>query len=384
MKLYLTGLALACLSVITACSPREVKIGVTLPLSGQSAPRGEDMLNAAVLAVEEQNQAGGINGKRISLHIEDDRDDPEKALAIAQSLVNSDVLAVIGHYSSTATQMTLPTYAKAHLALVSPAVALTYIPGEGQTFFRTLNANHKQATSASQWIHQLQYHHVAVVHNPSIYGRDLAQQMLIALRQAPASKIPARITVIEDDGTEATLQKLQADIPELVFYAGGYQAAAHFLNALFSRGIAVDWMGGRPLWEHDFARLLGVQQAQNGWVMATPLTPEAEAFYTHYTQRFGRPGPFAYTTYTALQHTFQALAQSGKKMTRESVSQALQQHFAHYRPPAATVFSLRETGEFVPAETPERFASTAGQSLGKPLAALLKTSLQIKPAPASP
>ena len=85
------------------------------------------MLNAAVLAVEERNQKGGIDGKQISLHIEDDRDDPDKALVASENLIRSDVLAVIGHYSSSAIQATLPHYAKAGLPLISPAVALTHI-----------------------------------------------------------------------------------------------------------------------------------------------------------------------------------------------------------------------------------------------------------------
>lgn len=323
------------------------------------------MLNAAVLAVEERNQTGGVKGKRISLHIEDDRDDPEKALLVSENLIQSDVLAVIGHYSSSATQMTLPHYAKAGLPLISPAVALTHISGEGQTFFRTLNTNQKQAVAASQWIRQAGYQQVAIVHNPSTYGRDLAQQMLIALRHPPKKDIPQHITVLEDDGSMETIKAFQKDIPELVFYAGGYQAAAHFLNTLFSQGIAVDWMGGRTLWEHDFIRLLGVDQARTGWVMATPITPESDVFYKLYSQRFGRPGPFAYSTYMALQALFQSLENQPKKPTRESVSQALRAHFSHYTPPALSVFSLKDAESFDPAVLAAPMATDTGKKMGR-------------------
>jgi branched-chain amino acid transport system substrate-binding protein len=353
---------------LSACSSKEIKIGVVLPLSGQSSSRGEDMLNAAVLAVEERNQQGGIKGKHISLHIEDDRDDPEKALAASENLIHSDVLAVIGHYSSTATQATLPHYVEAGLSLISPAVALTHIPGEGIGFFRTLNTNQKQAVAASQWIRQAGYQQVAIVHNTSTYGRDLAQQMLIALRHSPQKEVPQHITVLEDDGSMAAIESFQKDIPELVFYAGGYQAAAHFLNTLFSRGIAVDWMGGRTLWEHDFIRLLGAEQARTGWVMATPITPQVMAFNDLYSQRFGRPGPFAYSTYMALQALFQSLEQQPKKITRESVGKALQAHFKNYAPPALSVFSLKDEESFDPAVLTAPVATSAGQKMGRLLA----------------
>lgn len=336
------------------------------------------MLNAAVLAVEERNQTGGIKGKRISLHIEDDRDDPDKALIASENLIHSEVLAVIGHYSSSATQATLPHYAKAGLPLISPAVALTHIPGEGSTFFRTLNTNQKQAVAASQWIRQAGYQQVAIVHNTSTYGRDLAQHMLIALRQPPKKDTPQHITVLEDDGSMEAVAAFQKDIPELVFYAGGYKAAAHFLNTLFSQGIAVDWMGARTLWEHDFIRLLGVEQARTGWVMATPPTPAAELFNTQYRQRFGRPGPFAYSTYMAMQALFQSLEQQPKKMTRASVSKALQEHFAQYAPPALSVFSLKDAESFDPAVLTTPVATRAGQQMGR-LLAISKAPL-VKPA----
>lgn len=376
LKPYFTLFLLAC--SLGACSPKEIKVGVVLPLSGQSSSRGEDMLNAAVLAVEERNQTGGIEGKRISLHIEDDRDDPEKALVVSETLIASDVLAVIGHYSSSATQMTLPHYAKAGLSLISPAVALTHISGEGQTFFRTLNTNKKQAVTASQWIRQAGYQQVAIVHNTSTYGRDLAQQMLIALRQSPQKEIPQRITVLEDDGSIEALEKFQKDIPELVFYAGGYKAASRFLNGLFGQGVAVDWMGGHTLWEHDFIRLLGAEQARTGWVMATTPTPESAVFNTLYSQRFGRPGPFAYSTYMALQSLFQSLEEGPEKPTRETVNKALQTYFSHYTPPALSVFSLKDAESFAPAVLTDPLAAEAGQKMGRFLV-IPKASPSLKP-----
>ena len=209
---------------------------------------------------------------------------------------------------------------------------------------------------------------MAIVHNQSTYGRDLAQHMLIALRQPPKKGVPQQITVLEDDGSMAVIEAFQKDIPELVFYAGGYKAASHFLNTLFSQGVAVDWMGGRTLWEHDFIRLLGAEQARTGWVMATPTTPDVTTFNTLYSQRFGRPGPFAYSTYMALQSLFQSLEDQPKKITRESVRKALQAHFSRYEPPALSVFSLKDADSFDPAVLTDPVATGAGQQMGRLLA----------------
>ena len=67
-----------------------IKIGWIGPQTGQSAVLGMDSAVSAQIAVDEINAKGGINGRSVSLIIEDDQYDIAKATTAYQKLVNVD------------------------------------------------------------------------------------------------------------------------------------------------------------------------------------------------------------------------------------------------------------------------------------------------------
>src|SRR3954463_5916588 len=82
-------------------SASEIVIGTHQDLSGPIKTWGVPVANGMKLAVEEINAAGGINGRKLRLIIEDSAYDPKKAVLASQKLVEKDkVLAVIGGMGS--------------------------------------------------------------------------------------------------------------------------------------------------------------------------------------------------------------------------------------------------------------------------------------------
>ncbi len=79
----------------------EIKIGVVAMLSGDGADYGVSIKQGLETARDRINGAGGINGKKISLIIEDSRGDKDQAVKAVQKLINEDqVLAIIGPTNS--------------------------------------------------------------------------------------------------------------------------------------------------------------------------------------------------------------------------------------------------------------------------------------------
>src|SRR5215467_13464591 len=68
-------------------------IGFSAPLTGDNAGSGQESLNAAKLAVEQINAAGGVLGRQIQLLEGDDRCDPKEAAIVAQKLVAQKISA---------------------------------------------------------------------------------------------------------------------------------------------------------------------------------------------------------------------------------------------------------------------------------------------------
>ena len=65
-------------------SPGEIVIGTHQDLSGPIKVWGVPVSNGMKMAVEEVNAAGGINGRKLKLILEDNGYDPKKAVLASQ------------------------------------------------------------------------------------------------------------------------------------------------------------------------------------------------------------------------------------------------------------------------------------------------------------
>jgi branched-chain amino acid transport system substrate-binding protein len=82
-------------------TPTEIVIGTHQDLSGPIKGWGVPVLNGMKLAVEQINEAGGINGRKLRLIAEDSAYDPKKAVLASQKLVEKDkIFAMVGPMGS--------------------------------------------------------------------------------------------------------------------------------------------------------------------------------------------------------------------------------------------------------------------------------------------
>ena len=117
-KLSLVAL-LVLMVVVSACGNQggsqedTILIGVSGPISGTQAQYGQAFKNGAELgkAAKEINDAGGIDGKMVKIVMEDDKGEPNEAANVANKFAtNKDILAVVGHFNSSATLAAAPIY----------------------------------------------------------------------------------------------------------------------------------------------------------------------------------------------------------------------------------------------------------------------------------
>ncbi|MGJ3252352.1 MAG: ABC transporter substrate-binding protein [Elainellaceae cyanobacterium] len=86
-----------------------IKIGLLQPLTGPVAANGIAIRDAAVIAVEEINNEGGVDGRPIELIIEDTANDPAQCTSAATKVVTRDeVEAIIGAWGSSCTLAVIP------------------------------------------------------------------------------------------------------------------------------------------------------------------------------------------------------------------------------------------------------------------------------------
>ncbi len=110
----------------TGASKGELKLGVTLPLSGGAAADGQPTLKGAQLAVDQINSAGGVDGYTIKLvpldHAVNGKYNEQQGAQDMQTFVSdAGVIGVVGPYNSAVAKVQIPISNAAGLLQCSPA-----------------------------------------------------------------------------------------------------------------------------------------------------------------------------------------------------------------------------------------------------------------------
>ena len=99
-KILVLGMALTLLTAGLAFGADPIKIGSVLRLS-VGAEHGIPSQRGVELAVEQVNKAGGINGRKVEVIFEDEKDSPAASVNAVQKLINVDkVVAIVGPMTS--------------------------------------------------------------------------------------------------------------------------------------------------------------------------------------------------------------------------------------------------------------------------------------------
>lgn len=107
MKSTMTKLlaALVATGMVAAAHAADLKIGVAEALSGGAAQYGAAIKNGFQLAADEINAAGGVNGNKLVLQVEDEQGKKEEAINVFKKLIFQDkVLMVFGPTLSNSAQ----------------------------------------------------------------------------------------------------------------------------------------------------------------------------------------------------------------------------------------------------------------------------------------
>jgi len=121
--------------------PKVVKVGNILPLSGPSASVGQQNKNSQDMAIEEINAAGGIKslgGAKIVMFYADSESKPDKGVAEAERLINTEKVNVLtGCWNSAVTYPTTAVAERYGIPFIVPVSVADKITDQGfKTVFR--------------------------------------------------------------------------------------------------------------------------------------------------------------------------------------------------------------------------------------------------------
>ncbi len=119
----------------------KIKVGALLPLTGKLATFGEIERKAFLMAVDEINEAGGIDGKQIDLIIEDTEGIPDAGKAAIKKLIEQEEVSIVtGGISSSATWAAVRLAQKNKVPFLVSTASADKITEKGGNYIFRLNA----------------------------------------------------------------------------------------------------------------------------------------------------------------------------------------------------------------------------------------------------
>ena len=312
---HFCALAVVIASVLSGPVAADVAIGFANPLSGPYAATGGRNRAAVALAVEDLNARGGVLGQEVRLVEADDACGLERAVAAARRLVDADVRFVVGHMCSHASLMAAGVYEAFDILMISPDSTHPRLTEEGRrNVFRLVGRDDRQGAMAADFLARgYRGRNIAIVHDGSVYGRGLAAQTRLGLRQLGiVDALYTAYTPGEPD-YDALVARLHRHAID-VLYVGGYGPdAGAILRSARARGDDLQLVGGDGLGGDEFWAVAG--EAGEGTIFsARPAIRrhwDAVALRAALRVRGLGPGPGGIGAYAAVEVWAQAVERAG-------------------------------------------------------------------------
>ncbi|HEY5599958.1 MAG TPA: branched-chain amino acid ABC transporter substrate-binding protein [Candidatus Manganitrophaceae bacterium] len=294
----------------------EIVIGVAGPMTGDQSKLGGDIERGARLAVDEWNARGGISGNKIRLEVGDDQHDPKQAVSIANKMVNSGVIGMVGHFNSSASIPASSVYHAAAVPMVTPASTNPRLTDQGfWNVFRVCGRDDQQGKVAADFIAQkLKAKRVAILHDKTTYGQGLAEEV----RKGLASYQREGVEVVSFDGVaqgdkdfRGILTSIKGKRPEIFFFGGVFPEGGLLAKQAKEVGLTAPMMSGDGVIDPKFIEIAGAA-AEGAYLTFTPdpeKIPQAKGFLEKYKALYGEElAPYAIYAYDAANILLSAVA----------------------------------------------------------------------------
>ncbi len=284
-------------------SGQSVKIGMGAPMTGDNAAFGQDISQAAKIAVSD---AGQFQGFSFELVAEDDGGTPEGGAAVANKLVaDPQVVAIAGHIFSGATGAAIPIYEAAGIPMMSPSATNPDLTKSGSAVFnRLVFTDAAQGKFAAEYIYnKLNKHKIAILHDGQAYGQGIAEVVKAEFTALGGEVVSFQAITPGESDYSAVLADVASKKPELLYYGGYVAEGVVIVNQMKQSGLeGVTFFGDDGTFGQDFLDRTG---ANGEGAYATSLIPPASdaktkfdaAYLAAYGQPAGKLSPYSWTGY---------------------------------------------------------------------------------------
>ena len=332
---------LAALLVTAACRPDreaqtaapqgDIPVGVYGALTGAEAAFGTSTVNGVRMAADEINAAGGINGRKIKLFIEDDQGRAEEAASVVTKLITNDnVLGLIGENSSNQSLAAAPTAQQYGVPMISPSSTNPAVTQKGNFIFRVCFTDPYQGKALATFVRQNLDATTAatLLDKKNDYSVGLAEFFKKEFEALGGKVIAEQSYTGGDTEFRPQLTAIRNTKPQVLFLPGFYTDVGQIAIQARDLGMNLPLVGGDG-WDSPAVIEIGGKSIENSYFsdhyFVNETRPAVQKFVAEYKRRFGGKNPEATAAlgYDALRIFAEAMKRAGsddRKKIRDEIA----------------------------------------------------------------
>lgn len=310
-----------------------IKIGVNAELTGSVPVVGQSCKNAALMAAEEINAAGGLDvgGKKyqVKMLVEDNEDKAESAAAAAQKLINQNkVLGMIGPNASRNAIPAASVAESSKVPMISPwSTNVKLTAGKSYVFRACFIDDFQGVVCAKFSLSNLGAKTAAVLYDvASEYNKGIAEVYKKSFEENGGKIVAFETYTTGDKDFSAQLTKIVAANPAVLFLPNYYSEVPLQVQQALRVGYKGKILGSDSWGSAEIIKLGGKDMEGHYFsthYAADIATPEAQKFISAYKAKYGSvPDDVAALTYDAVGLMCLAIKTAGK-VDRQAVRDAL-------------------------------------------------------------
>ncbi len=323
----LFGLCYLVSGLVGSALAGEIVVGAVTPLTGKLAIYGEGFKKAMLLAVDEINEAGGINGRTMKIAFEDNNSTSKGSVSAIQKLITVHKAPVVfGPAASSNFLAVCPIAQQNKTILISAESAAASISKCGSYVFRVFPSDLLQGRGVFELASSLEVDQVVLTYINNDWGLGLAEVFKKNFLKAGGKLID---DFAHDEGKtdyRSEVLRIKKSSPKAVINLTYIKEAATMLKQAYEANIDVQWLMGSASKSPKLVELAGV--AAEGVIGTYPTfsqeTPEYTAFKTGWEKKYpGEKTPiFGEYNYDMVKLTARAL-EAASSMSADDIRRAL-------------------------------------------------------------
>jgi len=238
-----------------------IQVGAWFPLTGPIASSGIPQKEGATAYFEQLNAAGGINGRKVEYHTEDNAFDPQQTVQAARKLVGDQKVVAIVAANGTATSAAAFPYvlnqAKVPIINTYGGAGEWYTPPKpGLWGYQTLYE--QQGAAAGAWAADEGHKNIVVIRSDPAAFEAVAKYVGPGAKSVdPSVNVTEQVVKFQTTDYSPIVGQLKSKNPDAVVLILAFPEAAAFLKQAQLQGVNVPAYGYAPTADEGLVKLAG-------------------------------------------------------------------------------------------------------------------------------